>query len=216
MTKPEGHASPAPVDRVRASIVVAIAIVTFAAALALRSRLDPWTTTAGAAVLAIGMAVWTLGRARLVALLTTTVTSAALAIGGGLLLVVATHVVYDAFELAHQDVDRLYANVAGQHPQWLLAIITGIVVVSEELVWRGVAFELLKPRRRHVAHVLALLLYVVPQLLGGTWILIVAAAGLGAVFTWQRIVTRGLISPILTHAVWSIAIFVVVPLEVRS
>ena len=56
------------------------------------------------------------------------------------------------------------------------------------------------------------MLYVLPQLAGGVPLLIVAATLLGALFATQRLVTGRLVDPLLTHVVWSVSVFVVVPL----
>jgi uncharacterized protein len=58
----------------------------------------------------------------------------------------------------------------------------------------------------------SVVLYMLPQLAGGVVLLMVAAAVLGTVFAAQRLRTGRLTEPLLTHAVWSIAIFVVMPL----
>lgn len=55
-------------------------------------------------------------------------------------------------------------------------------------------------------------LYVVPQLVGGVPLLIVAATLLGSLFAAQRLVTGRLADALLTHVLWSVAVFVVVPL----
>jgi len=55
-------------------------------------------------------------------------------------------------------------------------------------------------------------MYVVPQLVGGVPLLILAATLLGSLFAAQRLVTGRLTDALLTHVVWSVAVFVVFPL----
>ena len=201
----------APVERARGMGVVFVAIALFAATIALRLRVDPWLTTAGAGAIAIALSVWTLGRVHLAKLFSAQTRHVLYAILAGIALVIATHAAYRL--LPFTEVYGLYGSIAGGHPRWLLALITFGVVVAEELVWRGVALELVKPRRlTRIGAPLAVALYVAPQLIGGVWLLMLAALGLGIVFTYQRIATRSLTPPIITHAIWSVAIFVVVPL----
>jgi len=85
--------------------------------------------------------------------------------------------------------------------------------VAEELVWRGAAIAITAGRlTRAGTGVVAVLLYAIPQIIGGEWILVLAAMGLGAVFTLQRLASERLIEPLVTHAIWSVAIFVAFPL----
>jgi len=63
-----------------------------------------------------------------------------------------------------------------------------------------------------VTRSISVALYVLPQLAGGVPLLIVAATLLGALFAAQRLVSGRLTDALLTHAVWSVAVFVVVPL----
>jgi hypothetical protein len=184
----------------------------FSLALALRTRVDPWLATAIAAGAAIPLAVWALGRATLARLLHATARDIGLALALGVALVVATHAAYLVLPSAiRHEIDVLYGSIAGTIPTPVLAAITAMVVVAEELIWRGVALELGTPRA--TAPLVAVALYVVPQLGGSAWLLVLAALGLGSLFTWQRTATGSLVSPLVTHAIWSISIFVLVPLR---
>jgi membrane protease YdiL (CAAX protease family) len=173
-------------------------------------------STAIAASVAIPLSLWAIGRARLTRLFDTTRKDIALAIVVGVGLVLATHALYAVMPFAvRHEVRVLYRSIEGDIPTAALAAITGAVVIAEELVWRGAALELAVPRlsSRVRAGGVAVLLYVVPQLAGGAWLLVVAALGLGALFTWQRVASGGLVLPLVTHAIWSISIFVLVPLR---
>ncbi len=206
--------APAAVDRTRAAVAVMVAIAGFSAALALRARFDPWLMTAGAAAVSIALAGWALGRARLAQLFEVSPRDAVIAVALGIFLVAATHAAYWVVPFAFRhEIRVLYGAIDGGIPRPVLAVITAGVVVAEELVWRAAALELLRPRQGpRAAGVVAVVLYVVPQVIGGAWLLMLAAVGLGALFTVQRLVTGRLVAPLLTHAVWSVAIFVVVPL----
>jgi uncharacterized protein YbjT (DUF2867 family)/membrane protease YdiL (CAAX protease family) len=203
--------------RRRASLAaIAIATVGFAVALLVRERVDPWRATALAAAPAIACAAWALGP-RLRPLFAGTRGGALAAIALGVALVAATH---GAFQLARalapalaSAVSALYASIQVDASRPTLALLTAAVVLGEELVWRGAAIELLAAGRSRLAvGAASTALYLLPQLAGGEPLLIAAAALLGGVFAAQRLRTGRLLDPLLTHAVWSISVFVAVPL----
>jgi len=200
----------------RAIITLVVATCGFAVALALRERIDPWRSTAIAAAISIALSLWTLGP-RLRGLCAITPRGALAAIALGVLLVAATHVAFRITLVASPDlalaIRDLYASIdVGAHRLTLVALTT-VVVIGEELVWRGVAIEVLTgPRPPLQVAATSVALYVLPQLAGHVPLLIVAAFGLGSVFAAQRLVTGRLVDPLLTHAIWSVAVFVVLPL----
>ena len=190
----------------RPSLAVAVGTLAFGAALALRTVLDPWLVTGAAAAISALVAAWALGRARLAPLFTTDVRRVGRATLVGVGLVIATHLAFRAAaSLVGAHVAHLYASIDVATPRVARAALTLGVVFAEELVWRGCAVAIGGP-------VLAVALYALPQLAGGEWILVTAALGLGALFDFQRRRTGTLVEPLITHAIWSVAIFVVVPL----
>ena len=205
--------------RLRAAITLVVATISFALALALRARFDPWQSTALAAVISIALALWTLGPRRH-ALFAVTWRGALGAAVLGIVLVVATHAAFWIAERASPDLARsvrtLYTSVDVGASRFTLGLLTAVVVLGEELVWRGVAIELATGRSKAAAGMISVALYVLPQLVAGVPLLIVAATALGALFAAQRLVTGRLIEPLITHAVWSIAVFVVVPLAAAA
>lgn len=199
----------------RAAVAVAVTTAGFAVSLALRDRLDPWISTAAVGVVGIGLATWTLGP-RIRELLASSWRTAAAAAGLGILLVVATHAVYRGVaSLSPQladEVRTLYGSITAGYGRLPLVGLTLVVVLAEELVWRGVAIELIAADRRVLAGATSVVLYALPQALAGAWLLVLAAVGLGALFAAQRLVTGRITDGFITHAVWSLAIFVVFPL----
>lgn len=198
----------------RAVIAVGVATAGFAVALGLREVIDPWLTTAASGIVGIALSAWALG-ARLRGLFAFTWRGLAVAAAIGIGLVAATHAAYRLTEsispTLNDHVRVLYATIAVGHARLPLVGLTLVVVVAEELVWRGAALELFPARRPWVALV-TVALYALPQALAAAWLLVAAALGVGSLFLVQRIVTGRLTDSIVTHAVWSIAIFVVVPL----
>ena len=201
---------------IRAVVTLVVSTIGFATALALRDTIDPWRSTAVAAVLGTVLAVWTLGP-RLRGLRSVTPRGAAVAVALGVALVAATHA---AFQLAHLAWPELVGSVRGLYlsidvgvSRAPLALLTIIIVIGEELVWRGVAIDLVRDLPRPVVGAISVALYVAPQLPGHVPVLIAAAAALGAIFAAQRLITGRLTDAILTHAIWSVAVFVVVPVS---
>lgn len=198
--------------RTRAVICVAISTLAFAVALALRDSLDPWRSTVAAAGVGIALSAWALGP-RLRALFAVSWRGVLVSVALGVCLVAATHAGFALVRLVLPELARsvrgLYGSIDNGIPRGAIAAMTAIIVVAEELVWRGVAMALVPGRAR--AAVASVVLYVLPQLPGHVPVLIIAAAVLGTILAVQRLITGRLVEPILTHAIWSVAIFVVLP-----
>jgi membrane protease YdiL (CAAX protease family) len=203
--------------KARGLIAIVVATIGFSLALALRAHVDPWRSTALAALVSIGLSAWALVP-RMRELFGVTFRGAALAIGLGALLVAATHVAYHAVQLASpalaESIRVLYASIDVGASRLTLLVLTTTVVLGEELVWRGVAIELVggAGRSRVAIGAASVAAYVLPQLAAHVVLLVLAATGLGSLFAAQRIMTGRLTEPFLTHLVWSLSVFVLFPL----
>jgi uncharacterized protein len=201
--------------KVRAGVTLVIATCAYGIALVLRDQTDPWRTTALAATISIALAVWTLGRKTL-ALFAFKLRGALSAAALGIVLVIATHAGFRVVEIVSPvlaaSIRTLYSSVDVGTGRITLVALTFLVVTGEELIWRGVAIELAGAASPVAAGARSVVLYALPQLAGGVPLLMIAAVALGALFAAQRLRTGRLTEPLLTHAIWSIAIFVVVPL----
>ena len=203
--------------RVRGVITLVVATVGFAVALALREQVDPWRSTAAAAMTSIVLSAWTLGP-RLRGLCVITPRGALAAAALGVALVAATHGGFQLIQIASPElavaVRRLYASVDQGASRLPLAALTTLIVLGEELVWRGVAIDVVRGHRVKLEiGGISVALYVLPQLPGHVPVLIVAATVLGSVFAAQRLVTGRLTDSLVTHAIWSVAVFVVFPVS---
>lgn len=198
----------------RAGIAVGLSTAGFAVALGLRDVIDPWLSTAISGLVGIALSTWALG-SRLRGLFAITWRGFATAAAIGVGMVAATHAAYRVTESVSPTVTDhvrvLYATIAVGHARLPLVGLTLVVVVAEEMVWRAAALELF-PRRQARFASATVMLYALPQALAGAWLLVAAALAVGSLFIAQRIITGRLTDSIVTHAVWSIAIFVVVPL----
>jgi membrane protease YdiL (CAAX protease family) len=91
---------------------------------------------------------------------------------------------------------------------WLVALVTLVNGVAEELFFRGALFAAIGKRNPVV---ISTLLYALATVAGGNPVLVFAAAILGLVTGLQRRAGGGVLAPILTHITWSMAMLLVLP-----
>ena len=91
---------------------------------------------------------------------------------------------------------------------WVVALITLVNGVAEELFFRGAVFAAIG-RGRAVAW--STLLYAAATLASGNGMLVFAAVVLGLVVGLQRRVTGGVLAPIITHVTWSMSMLFLLP-----
>lgn len=191
----------------------------FGLAVALRHRFDPWLTNLLAGLLS-GSAALLVLRHRLRRLLAFQWPSVLLAMTTGVAMVLLTHIGYRVLVVLVPQLDavvkRLYFDIAQTAPPMALMVpLIILIVVAEELVWRGVTFDLLEEqqsRSRVQLIFISTLLYALPQLIGGSWILVGAALSIGMLLGLQRALCGRLTEAMITHAIWSVGIFGLVPL----
>ncbi|UJR87032.1 type II CAAX prenyl endopeptidase Rce1 family protein [Sandaracinus amylolyticus] len=190
-----------------------LALVALSASLAIRGEVSVWASTATAGV--IGIAA-TLATTRIE--LRTSPRWIAIGVASGLAMAIATHVLYP-IGLAlvpglEREVLALYDELhAPPGPRAAVPLLL-LVVLAEELVFRGLLVALLERWgvRRSAVLVAAIALYTVPQIAGGSVVLIALAIACGALWTWQRQLSGGIVVPLITHALWDVIVFVLVPL----
>ncbi len=90
----------------------------------------------------------------------------------------------------------------------LVAVLTAVNGVAEELYFRGALFAAL-PRRHAVAG--TTLVYALTTVPSGIPLLVFAAAVLGVVVGLQRRVTGGVLGPVVTHLTWSLGMLFGLP-----
>jgi len=91
---------------------------------------------------------------------------------------------------------------------WLVALVTLVNGVAEELFFRGALFAAIG-RKNPV--IISTGLYALATVAGGNPVLVFAAAILGLVTGLQRRAGGGVLAPILTHITWSMAMLLVLP-----
>lgn len=198
-------------------VVLAVATVLFGLAIAFRNSFSPWLSNLLASVICIGLALIVL-RDSVHELFTFQRKSMLFSAGLGIALVVATHVGYQGVLLLWPEfrsvVEALYFDIRQTSiPAAGIAAIILVVVTAEELVWRGVAFEFLEGWASKAGIVVgSTMLYAVPLLIGGSWLLLCAALSLGFCCALQRATSGRLTESFTTHGIWSLGMFCLVPL----
>ena len=195
--------------------IVAVATVLFGGALAFRDLANVWVATGlvSVAVLVMGwpflrdvvadpntwrVALWLQGAAL------------------GLLMAAATWLLYPPLSSlmppVGAEVDALYLHLHDPPGPLAALPIVALVVVAEEVIWRGIAYRALA--RRHSGWKLVAmgtLLYALPQLGSGSWMLVALALACGTAWTSVRWRSNSLASAIATHLTWDACVFVLLP-----
>lgn len=97
---------------------------------------------------------------------------------------------------------------ARQAPILLVASITLINGIAEELFFRGAVFAAIG--RKHPV-LISTLLYALVTVSTGNLMLVFAAGVLGVMVGLQRRVTGGVLGPIITHLTWSMSMLFILP-----
>lgn len=133
----------------------------------------------------------------------------ALGVGVGVVMTLGT---YAAFAVLHRlmpslesEVAALYTASRTQRPGPAIAW-TMVILVTEELVWREL---LLRPSHARIA--LSLGTYVLVQVGSGSWITALAAFVCGAIWTTERLFSRSIVAPIVSHAIWTLTVIHLYP-----
>jgi membrane protease YdiL (CAAX protease family) len=89
-----------------------------------------------------------------------------------------------------------------------------LVIIAEELLWRGALLDALRADHPAVsAVILASTSYAAAQLGLGVPLLAGAALLLGLLWAAEAVLTRSLIAPLISHAMWTLTVFGILPLE---
>jgi len=91
---------------------------------------------------------------------------------------------------------------------WVVALITVVNGVAEELFFRGAVYASLDRRFNATG---STLLYAASTLFSGVPLLTLAAASLGLLTAAQRRVTGGVLGPITSHLTWSLGMLFLLP-----
>lgn len=197
---------------------VAVLILSLLFSLRPAAPVGVWVGTGLAAMLGLSGTLLT-ARRELIPLLRPTATKVGIGLLSGVVMAIATHLIYPLAvtlwpAIAPEAAD-LYGRLDAPPGKRMALPIMAAVVVAEELVFRGLAYGQLRKRfSRPLAIAVAVLLYAVPQLASGSWLLPMLAIGCGLIWTWQRAHHGNLVVPTVTHLTWDLLAMVLVPLPI--
>ena len=197
--------------------VLALSIASFCLAMGLRGVLNIWIGTGTAALISVLLlrridddipARWFPTSTS--AIVSGTAIGVAMAVGTWVLFPVSAELV----PAIGVEVPRLYDLLRQPPgPVWALPVLV-FVVLTEELVWRGLAIDVfgqsVGPAR---AVLLASLAYVLPQIAFRSPLLVVIALVCGAIWGALRVMTNGLAAPLIAHLTWDVLVFVLFPVS---
>ena len=130
---------------------------------------------------------------------------------------VMTSATYPAFRLAARLLPSLHTTVAdlyrAAHATSLRAMAwVAVLVLAEELLWRGALLEALEKRMsKPLAFGLSVLTYALAQLGSGSWVVFALAFVCGTLWTFARRYTGSLVASTLSHLIWTECVILIFP-----
>jgi len=106
---------------------------------------------------------------------------------------------------------ELYARFPERGPAQAVVIV--LVVLAEEILWRGALQSALAPRCGRATTLGAALVYALAHVTAGSLLLVVMALVLGALWSLLRALTDSLWPPLLTHLAFDLALLFLRPLQ---
>lgn len=169
----------------------------------------------GPYAVAVVAVLWLLRPRTLSRWLTPSFQPVAVGVAVGVLMTVATYPVYRlaSHYLPGLDsyVNALYRSAATAPLAVELAWVC-VIILAEELLWRGFVLEQLERRLPHAIAVIAcVLVYVLAQLGSSSWVVGAMAAVCGLVWTLERKWTDSLLAPLISHLIWTPTVILLHP-----
>jgi hypothetical protein len=134
--------------------------------------------------------------------------------GGAALMLLATYAGYPVavklWPALEPAVQGLYRGLAAPTLASFLWLVP--TVIAEEIVFRGLWIDAVGVDRPVRSGASAVLLFAAAQTGSGSPWVVLLALSCGAVWVVQRLWTRSLVAPLLTHALWNLAVLVLWPL----
>jgi membrane protease YdiL (CAAX protease family) len=195
--------------------ILTLCVATFCVAMGLRETVNIWLGTGTAALTAIALLRLS-GNPNALSLRTVSRGGAAWGLAVGLAMSIATWVLYpisaELVPAIQAEVPKLYALLRQPPgPVWAFPVLV-LVVTAEELVWRGLAIDLLGKTGTTLRPVLlSSMIYTLPQVAFRSPLLVLVAFLCGTVWGLLRVRTGGLTAPLVAHLVWDVLVFVLFP-----
>lgn len=174
-----------------------------------------WPAVGTTAVVLAIIGFWLEGR-RLVERLRLEPQALVVGLAVGVLMTIGTYVVYPVAEALvpgmREEVVRLYAAFSGPGIGVVLLILP-VVILSEEIVWRGVVYDVLASRFSWpVVILLGSLIYALAHAPIGALALTFACVCVGICWNAVRWWTDSLAAATVAHVLWDVVVLVVWPL----
>jgi membrane protease YdiL (CAAX protease family) len=135
----------------------------------------------------------------------------------GVLMTLATYPVYGLASALSPELGGRVASLYQAAQQTKLAeawLWMPVIVLAEELLWRGALLHVLSERvPQSAAMAISIASYALAQLGTGSWIVMLLAAVCGSIWTLQRYLTHSLLSPLLAHLIWTPAVILLYPVN---
>jgi membrane protease YdiL (CAAX protease family) len=175
-----------------------------------------WAGVGGAAI-GLGVAAVLLARPLLVTLLRPTAPLLATGVIVAVVMVAATYGLYPLLRGQSAGFARavggLYTIFRAAGPRWALGTVLPLMIVAEELVWRGVVQEALSRRLSPAAAVLLTsAAYAAGHAPVGRPMLVALALACGLYWSLLRAWTGSLVPGLLSHLIWDFLVFIFRPL----
>ncbi len=117
------------------------------------------------------------------------------------------------FGFARGQVDSIYALKEGQNKLWIALGLLFVMGPAEEIFWRGYVQQLLADRfGEWKGFVIATFIYALIHIWSFNFILVMAALVCGIFWGLMYRYNRNLVPLIISHAVWDVAVFILVPI----
>lgn len=115
------------------------------------------------------------------------------------------------FSFAGTDIAAIYGHKA-EAPGFIGLVLFLVVGPSEELYWRGFVQRQFSLRYgESTGWLLATAVYTAVHLWSGNFILVLAALVSGLAWGWIYLASRTVVPGIVSHAIWDLVIFVLLP-----
>lgn len=115
---------------------------------------------------------------------------------------------------APAEIDNVYARREGTDAIWIALLLLFVTSPSEEIFWRGFLQRVLVRKIGPMAGLfLATAIYALVHIWTLNLSLMLAAFTAGLVWGWIYLSERTLVPVIISHALWTVTIFIIIPLH---
>jgi len=117
------------------------------------------------------------------------------------------------FPFKDSQVLSVYSNRSNGNLIWIGLLLLFVIGPGEEIYWRGfIQNTLSKKMGETKGYVISVLLYAGVHIITGNVMLVIAALVCGIYWGWLYKREKSLLPVIMSHAIWDLTIFVILPL----